>query len=135
MANVHALKPADCAFDGEAANSYTLPARYYLDPEIFAAEQQAIFYRAWHYAGHRSRLSAPGSFLTTRIHAQNIFVIRGADDEIRAFYNVCQHRGHELVAGTGVVKSAIVCPYHGWAYQTSGELKHARNTGGLPCPA
>jgi phenylpropionate dioxygenase-like ring-hydroxylating dioxygenase large terminal subunit len=123
------IKP-DVPVAGDPARAHTLPARYYCDPDIYQREKDAIFYRSWWLAGHESRLAAPGSYLTTRIHEQNVFVIRGRDGALRAFYNVCQHRGHELLEGEG--KTAVItCPYHAWCYGLDGKLRTARNTDGL----
>ena len=126
-----ALKPQEKQFEQDAAASYTMPARYYFDPAIFEFEKSAIFYRSWNLVGHRSRLQAPGSYITSRIHEQNVFVIRGRDGELRAFYNVCQHRGHELLEGSGSTK-LITCPYHAWCYGLDGKLRSARNTNEMP---
>ncbi len=90
-------------------------------------EQEAIFYRQWCYAGHASQLPRVGDYLTMQIHEQNVFVVRDRSGELRAFYNVCQHRGHELVDGAGHA-NVIVCPYHAWSYDLDGSLKSARNT-------
>ena len=109
------------------AVSYTIPARFYVSPEIYALEKDAIFYKTWHYAGHVSQVAEQRSYFTTSIHEQNIFVARGQDDEIRAFYNVCAHRGHELLEGSGK-KNVITCPYHAWAFDFSGNLVAARNS-------
>ena len=111
----------------EADRSPTLAARHYVDPEIFEAEKEAIFYRSWQFAAHRSRLDAPGKFVTTRIHDQEIFLICNAHGEIRAFYNACAHRAHPLVEGQGR-KQRLVCPYHAWTYDLDGRLEHARGT-------
>ena len=99
----------------------TLPGWAYTDPALWQAEKAAIFYRHWHYAGHVSMLEAPGSFLTTAIHEQELFLTRGHDGEIRGFYNVCPHRGHPLVEGQGQ-KQRLVCPYHAWTYDLTGRL-------------
>lgn len=120
-------QPADQPFRENPKQSFTLPARYYTSPDIFNAEKTAIFYRTWHYAGHVSQVADPGMFLTTRIHNQNVFVARGRDGELRAFFNVCAHRGHELLQGTGK-KNVITCPYHAWAYDFDGRLVSARNS-------
>lgn len=127
--NVHALhrKPDDQPFRADPKHSFTLPARFYTDPGIFEAEKAAIFYRTWHYAGHASQVAEPGMYLTTQIHEQNVFVARGRDGELRAFYNVCAHRGHELLSGTGK-KNVITCPYHAWAFDFDGRLVTARNS-------
>ncbi len=121
------LQPGDAPFRADPAKSYTLPARFYHDPEIFALEKDAIFYKSWWYAGHVSQVAEAGAFLTTRIHEQNIFVARTRQGDLRAFYNVCPHRGHKLVESTGR-KNIITCPYHAWAFDFDGTLKSARNT-------
>ena len=111
----------------DATRSYTLPANYYTDPEIFELEKERIFFRTWQYVGHKSQVANPGDYMTTTIVDQGVFVIRGRDGELRAFYNVCQHRAHELLQGQGKVKAVITCPYHAWAYAPDGSLKAARN--------
>ena len=116
-----------CPFGPTPATVTRCPARFYHDPDIWEHEKQAIFYRSWYYAGHVSQVSEPGSFLTVRIHEQNVFVARTRAGDLKAFYNVCPHRGHELVSGTGR-KNVITCPYHAWAFDFDGTLKSARNT-------
>lgn len=125
------LMPGDAPFRADPANSFTLPARFYHDTAIWELEKAAIFYRSWFYAGHASQVAEPGNFLTVRIHEQNVFVARTRQGDLRAFYNVCPHRGHELVSGTGR-KTIITCPYHAWAFDFDGTLKSARNTEALP---
>ena len=117
----------DAPFDRDPAQSHTIPARYYLDADILAQEEESIFYRNWWYAGHQSQLPAPGCYLTVQVCNQNIIVIRDKGGELNAYYNVCQHRGHELLFGSGKVRT-ITCPYHAWSYGFDGELKAARNT-------
>ncbi len=128
---LEALKPAERPFLEDPALSYTLPASWYYDPGFYDREKYAIFYRSWHYACHATQVLEPGSYITTRILDQEIFVIRGDDGEIRGFYNVCQHRGHELVKGSGRTR-LIVCPYHAWSYRPDGTLAKARNTDTSP---
>jgi len=117
----------DLPFTMDAKKSYTLPARFYTDPDIYEAEKSAIFFKTWHYAGHASQVAEPGQYLTTRIHNQNVFVARARDGGLRAFFNVCPHRGHELLQGTGR-KNVITCPYHAWAFDFDGRLVNARNS-------
>lgn len=117
----------DERFSADAKASYTLPARFYTSAECFQLEKEAIFYKTWHYAGHASQLAEPRSYLTTSIHEQNIFIARGVDNKLRAFYNVCAHRGHELLQGTGR-KTVITCPYHAWSFDFEGKLLAARNS-------
>ncbi|QIE57395.1 aromatic ring-hydroxylating dioxygenase subunit alpha [Pikeienuella piscinae] len=121
------LQNDDRPFRTDPQRSFTLPARFYHDPMIYEAEKPAIFYRSWHYAGHVSQVAEPGQYLTTKIHEQNVFVARGRDGVLRAFYNVCAHRGHELLEGTGK-RNVITCPYHAWAFDFDGRLVSARNS-------
>ena len=109
----------------------SLAARYYTDPAAFDTEQRGLFARTWQYAGHVSQLSGPGSYFTFQIGSENLFCIRGVDDRIRAFFNVCQHRAHELLTGTGQVK-LIVCPYHAWTYELAGNLRSGPNVRAVP---
>ena len=119
------------ALHTDPAHAHTLPARFYLDPEVFEREKEAIFYRHWHYVGHLSQLERAGDYLTARIADESIFVMRGEDGALRGFYNVCRHRAHELLEGSGRV-DAIVCPYHAWTYRSDGSLRHARNAHKVP---
>ena len=114
-----------------AATSRTLPGWVYTDQAVFERERAAIHFRSWHYAGTSQELSKPGDYLTARILDQEIIVIRGKDDAIRGFYNVCQHRGHELLRGCGRVP-VITCPYHAWTYGVDGRFNGARGTALLP---
>ena len=109
-----------------AETSFTLPSDYYLDEAIFELEKQQIFYRSWQYVGHQSMLTNIGDYITLQICDESIFVIRSSDGELRAFYNVCRHRAHELLSGSGNVKNLIVCPYHAWSYDNQGALQQAR---------
>ena len=121
------LQEGEAPFTADGATSFTMPARFYVNDDIYEMEKEAIFYRSWHYAGHVSQVAEPRSYFTTRIHDQNIFVARGRDNELRAFYNVCAHRGHELLEGAGR-KPVITCPYHAWAFDFDGTLVSARNS-------
>jgi choline monooxygenase len=106
---------------------WTLPARYYWDPAIFAKERDRIFFRSWIYAGHAKQIAEAGSYLTLDILDQGIVLLRGHDGAIRGFHNVCQHRGHRLLEGRGRVP-VVTCPYHAWAYGLEGELRAARGS-------
>ena len=121
------LQAGDAPFCSDPSQSFTLPARFYLDDEIYHREQESIFFRNWWYSGHVSQLQRAGDYITTEIGNQSVFIVRDRQDELRAFYNVCQHRGHELVNGSGH-SSVIVCPYHAWSYDLDGSLRAARNS-------
>ncbi len=93
----------------------SLHPKHYTDTEIFQKEVERIFFRNWQLIGHVSQVAKPGDFFTFRYLDQSLFVMRGQDGELRAFYNVCQHRAHEVVEGSGN-KEVIACPYHAWVY-------------------
>jgi Rieske 2Fe-2S family protein len=94
----------------------------YLDPEVAQREQRRIFERTWQLAGHTSQLPKPGAYLTAWAGNQPVLVVRGEAGELRAFRNVCRHRGSMLLTGSGQCKAAIRCRYHGWTYRLDGEL-------------
>ena len=127
MSSILTTTKADQAFVKDPAKSFTLPARFYQQEEVYRREMEAIFFRSWWYAGHTSQIAHTGDYLTASIGDQNIFIIRDRTNELRAFYNVCQHRGHELLDGSGRT-NVIVCPYHAWSYDLDGSLIGARNT-------
>jgi choline monooxygenase len=99
-----------------------LDPRLYLDPELEALEQELIFERTWQLVGHVSALPSPGSYVTGWAGNQPLLVVRGEEGELRAFRNVCRHRGSTLLTGSGQCKAAIRCRYHGWTYKLDGTL-------------
>src|ERR1700739_1345958 len=74
----------------------SLPQKYFIAPELFAAEQKNIFSKEWLLVGHQSQLGSPGDYIVQDLNRESIIVIRDKDEEIRAFYNVCRHRGTRL---------------------------------------
>jgi Rieske 2Fe-2S family protein len=94
----------------------------YLDPEVAEREQRLIFERTWQLAGHVGQLPRPGSYITAQAGSQPVLVVRDEDGELRAYRNVCRHRGSVLLTGSGQCKAAIRCRYHGWTYRLDGEL-------------
>lgn len=104
----------------------SLSARYYTDPLIFADEQRGLFSRTWQFGCHVSDIPDVGCHTTFTIAGESLFAVRGNDGEIRVFYNVCQHRAHQLVSGTGK-SSLIVCPYHAWTYELTGNFRSGPN--------
>ena len=121
------LPAVDRPITDEPRTSFTLPSAYYTSPAVYEREKEAIFYRTWQYVAHRSAFAEPGDYVTLGICDQSIFVMQGGDGVLRAFYNVCRHRGHELLGQPrGNVGSAIVCPYHAWTFERDGRLRAAR---------
>jgi choline monooxygenase len=120
------------AFTSDASRSWTLPSRYYTDAAIAAQEEERIFGRSWCYVAHASELPQPGSYVTDRVAGQPVVLLRDREGALRAFYNVCRHRAHLLLAGCGTLKAGITCPYHAWTYALDGRLKGARLTDDVP---
>ncbi len=111
------------AADREAG--YSLPPRFFYDAGVFEREKADIFFKSWHFVGHRNELREPGSYLTLEIFEQSVIVVAGRDGLIRAFHNVCQHRGNRLVE-TGRGKAPVfTCGYHAWSYGLDGALRGA----------
>jgi phenylpropionate dioxygenase-like ring-hydroxylating dioxygenase large terminal subunit len=94
----------------------------YLDEKLFEHEQRALLGRIWNFVAHDSDLPEVGDYLTIQIAGNPVLVIRGEDGQIRGFYNVCRHRGAQILEGSGQC-AAMRCPYHWWTYGLAGELK------------
>jgi choline monooxygenase len=99
-----------------------LSPRHYLDPQLLEAEQRLIFDRTWQLAGHVGSLPETGSYITCRAGSQPVLVVRDEDGALRAYRNVCRHRGSRLLSGSGQCKAAIRCRYHGWTYKLDGTM-------------
>ena len=115
-------------FSPDPLDSPTLPSRFYTDADIYQRELETIHRSSWCYVGHVSDVPEVRTYFTDKIVNQPVVVIRGVDNEIRAFYNVCQHRGHELLKGHGKLGKGITCPYHAWFYNHQGDLLRAPHT-------
>ena len=102
-----------------------LAGRYYTDDEVFAAEMDRVFARSWVMVGHASEVAEPGMVITARVGDESVLVANDAG-RLRAMFNVCQHRGHELVTTETARLDRITCPYHAWTYGLDGRLLHAR---------
>ena len=110
---------------------HALDAAYYTDPVRFEREQELVFRRTWQYAGHVSQLESPGDYFAFELHGRSLFCVMGRDGAIRGFHNVCRHRAHELVEGSGN-KRVLVCPYHAWTYELDGRLRAAPGADKVP---
>lgn len=101
----------------------TLPPWTYRDTEFLALEIETLFRRNWQLVGHSNEISEPGEYLTFDGFGERALVIRGNDGALRAFHNLCRHRGSRLVSGDrGCCKRALTCPFHGWTYGLDGAL-------------
>jgi choline monooxygenase len=113
----------------EAANG--LPNACYVDPAIIDIERQQVFAGGWACAGFAHDTPATGDLFPFEFAGLPLLQVRGKDDEVRIFHNVCRHRGHILVTEPTRSKRAVVCPYHGWSYDLNGQLKGTPHIGGM----
>lgn len=101
----------------------TLQGRYYTSAEVFAEEAERVFARQWICVGRAGSLAEPGAYLLAEIAGESIIVLRDQSGTLRAFYNVCRHRGTRLCeAASGRLSETIQCPYHAWTYGLDGRL-------------
>ncbi|MEA3057851.1 MAG: hypothetical protein QOF34_666 [Sphingomonadales bacterium] len=100
----------------------SLPGWLYFDPEFFAAEKAAFLRAAPQVVCHVNEIPQPGDWRSLEYLGESVIVIRGDDGAVRAFSNVCRHRGSRLVDGTGGCAKVLTCPYHAWSYARDGRL-------------
>ncbi len=106
------------------ANAATLPWNWYSDPDILRLERDRIFRRAWQYVGHTGQLPEDGSYFASVAGDIPVVVTRARDGELRAFLNVCRHRGFVVANGEGR-RETLQCGYHAWTYGLDGRLRAA----------
>jgi choline monooxygenase len=106
------------------ADGRTIPFDWYSDPAVLRLERERIFRRAWQYAGRADQAAEPGAFFTCDLGGVPVVVVRGKDGELRAFLNVCRHRGSLVCEGEGR-RETLQCPYHAWTYDLDGSLRAA----------
>ncbi len=105
---------------------HSLDARYYTDPAIFKAEQAGLLSRTWQFAGHASQVESTGDYFAFEMAGESLFCIKDREGTVRTYYNVCQHRAHQMVTGSGNTR-VVVCPYHAWTYELTGQLRAGPN--------
>src|SRR5258706_14609857 len=98
-----------------------LPPWCYTSEAFFAREVERIFRKEWNFVGRAERIPKPGDYFAVEIAGVPVLIVRGADDAVRAFSNICRHRGCIVARGEGN-RGQFVCPYHAWTYALSGEL-------------
>jgi choline monooxygenase len=106
------------------ADGRTLPFDWYSDPAVLRLERERIFRRSWQYAGRADQIAEPGSFFTADAGGVPIVVVRDKASLLRAFVNVCRHRGSLVCEGEGR-RETLQCPYHAWTYDLDGSLRAA----------
>lgn len=110
--------------EGALARGWSLPYAWMGDPGLHDFEQRAIFERSWQVAGLERDVREPGTYITCRVGRVPVMVACGKDGALRAFLNICRHRGYPVAEGSGRRK-LLVCRYHGWSYDLTGNLQAA----------
>ena len=115
------------SYDDQAQldHAYTIPASWYIDDRLAELERQHVFGRTWQVMGRADQLRRPGDFVTAELAGEPLVVVRGSDQQLRAFYNVCRHHAAAVVTEQHGTANIFRCPYHGWSYGLDGSLKGA----------
>src|SRR5690348_11286550 len=116
------LQTARIATSADPDDHLSLPGWLYHDPEFFEAEAARFLRAAPQVVCHVNELSRPGEWRSMDYLGESVIVVRGDDGEVRAFANVCRHRGSRLVDGEAGCAKKLVCPYHAWTYDLDGRL-------------
>ena len=111
--------------------AYTIPASWYLDERIERAEREQVFSRNWIGVGRLDQVKDAGQFFTVEIAGEPLVIVRGADGELRAFFNVCRHHAAAVANVSCGTVQHLRCPYHGWTYGLDGALKGAPEFAGV----
>ncbi len=101
--------------------AWSMPRGFYTDPKILAVEAETLFLNEWVCVGREEEVAKPGDYFVFKIWNESVVVIRGRDAKLRAFSNVCRHRGALIARGSGN-RNVLLCPYHHWSYDTLGRL-------------
>ncbi len=121
MSNQDILSALSTSRDMDYDTAWSMPAQYYCSEEFLKLETERLFYRQWVCVGRQEQIADPGDYFVTDVIDESVLVVRDPDTVIRAFSNVCRHRGTQVVDGCGNARQ-FVCPYHAWTYDTAGKL-------------
>ena len=107
-----------------------LPNAHYTDPAVFASERDAVFGSGWAAIGYTHDVPEAADAKPLTFLDQPLLLVRGRDEVVRVFFNVCRHRGMILVSEPRKMRGVIRCPYHSWCYDLTGKLKTTPHVGG-----
>jgi len=124
MDSLHAIL---ASYDDQAAldRAYTIPASWYVDERIARLERENVFGRTWQAVARAEQTANPEEFVTAELAGEPLVIVRGSDQQLRAFYNVCRHHAAAVVTEQHGTANLFRCPYHGWSYGLDGSLKGA----------
>ncbi|MHC0054669.1 aromatic ring-hydroxylating oxygenase subunit alpha [Actibacterium sp. D379-3] len=113
---------APVVIDDLANATFKVNRQAFTDPAIWELERQRVFDQCWLYVGHESELTEAGSFLTRKVGGRPVIFVRDGEGEVRVFFDSCPHRGNSVCRGSRGQADRFTCFYHGWAFNTKGEL-------------
>ncbi|MBC7813189.1 MAG: Rieske 2Fe-2S domain-containing protein [Burkholderiales bacterium] len=128
--NAHPFDLSDFNPTSDLSRAETMPSRWYTDPQFLELEKDRVFWKTWQPVGRLDEVLRPGDFFACEVTGEPLVVTRGVDNQLRAFYNVCRHRGGPVALGKGNRKS-LQCKYHGWTYALDGKLMNAPEFDGV----
>ncbi len=113
------------------AEARTIPASWYVEPRVLDLERRSVFSRSWQMIGRADQVREPGRYITCELAGEPLVVVRGSDDVLRGFFNVCRHHAAAVMTEAEGRVPNLRCPYHGWTYSLEGELKGAPDSSGV----
>lgn len=113
----------------ERQSSNSLPAKLYVEQSVFEAELEVFFHRHWICIGVEADVPEAGDALVVDIGATSLILLRDDDEQVQVVHNVCRHRGSRLLEAGRSIIGKLVCPYHQWTYDLTGNLLHAPHMG------
>jgi choline monooxygenase len=127
------LKEIIDSYDPESPleEASTIPASWYVNDDVYEAEQQTVFSTSWQVVGRADQVRETGQFITWEVAGEPVLIVRGEDKALRGFFNVCRHHAAAVVTAEGGMAKNLRCPYHGWTYSLEGDLKGAPDIGGI----
>ncbi len=112
-------------------HAFTIPSTWYTNKDLYDLELKTVFTNSWHYAARNDQLGKPGQYVTTDIAGEPVVIVRGSDGVLRSFFNVCRHHAAIVMTEPEGTAAHLRCPYHGWTYSLSGELKGTPDFAGV----
>ena len=111
--------------------AWTIPAPWYVDTRVLELERQSTFATSWQLVGRTDQVPNRGDYVTWEVAGEPIVVVRGDDDTLRGFFNVCRHHAAEVMTEPAGCAKVLRCPYHGWTYGLDGRLRGTPDFGGV----
>jgi choline monooxygenase len=125
-ANVNSsLKQIIDSYDSNASldRAFTIPASWYTNDELYQLELQSVFPHSWQMVARCDQVNEPGQYVTTDVAGAPLVIVRGNDNVLRGFFNVCRHHAAAVITEAEGKAAQLRCPYHGWTYSLAGDLK------------